>query len=96
PLATGSDTGGSLRNPAAYAGIVGMRPSPGLVASEKRGHGWSSMATDGPMARTVADCALMLSVMASDDNRDPLAYALPNEPVRARAERWHPVKPIDL
>lgn len=96
PLATGSDTGGSLRNPAAYAGIVGMRPSPGLVASEKRGHGWSAMGTDGPMARTVADTALMLSVMASDDTRDPLAYALPNEPVRARPERWYPIKPVDL
>ena len=88
PLASGSDTGGSLRNPAAYAGVVGMRPSYGLVASEKRAFGWSSLSTDGPMARTVSDVALMLSVMASDDARDPLAYTLPGEIVRGRAERW--------
>lgn len=88
PLASGSDMGGSLRNPAGYCGIVGMRPSPGLVASDKRAIGWSPLATDGPMARTVADTALMLSVMASDDARDPLAYTLPDEPVRGRPERW--------
>ncbi len=96
PLASGSDTGGSLRNPAAYAGIVGMRPSPGLVASATRGLGWSPLPTDGPMARSVADVALMLSVMASDDAADPLAYTLPGEPVRARGERWAEPRRIDL
>jgi amidase len=90
PLASGSDTGGSLRNPAAYAGVVGFRPSYGLVPSERRLFGWSGLSTDGPMARTVADAALMLSVMASDDGRDPLAYTLPDEPVRGRRERWTP------
>ena len=96
PLASGSDTGGSLRNPAGFAGIVGMRPSYGLVASEKRAHGWSCLSTDGPMARSVADTALMLSVMASDDSRDPLAYTLPNEPIRGRPERWLSPAPVDL
>jgi Asp-tRNA(Asn)/Glu-tRNA(Gln) amidotransferase A subunit family amidase len=96
PLASGSDTGGSLRNPAAYAGIVGMRPSYGLVASERRAHGWSNLSTDGPMARTVADVALMLSVMASDDARDPLAYSLPGEAVRNRPARWSPPGPVTL
>ena len=96
PLASGSDTGGSLRNPAAYAGIVGMRPSPGLVASATRGLGFSPLPTDGPMARTVADAALMLSVLASDDCADPLSYTLPGEAVRARAERWTPVHAPDL
>ncbi|TPQ41188.1 amidase [Bradyrhizobium guangdongense] len=95
-LASGSDTGGSLRNPAAYAGIVGMRPSSGLVASERRAFGWSNLSTDGPMARNVADTALMLSAMASDDARDPLAYTLPDEPLRARPERWSPPRPVDL
>jgi amidase len=96
PLASGSDTGGSLRNPAAYAGIVGMRPSYGLVASERRAFGWSSLSTDGPMARTVSDVALMLSVMASDDSRDPLAYTLPGEIVRGRPGRWIAPQPADL
>ena len=96
PLASGSDTGGSLRNPAAYAGIVGFRPSYGLVPNEKRLFGWSSLSTDGPMARNVADTALMLSVMASDDTRDPLAYTLPGEPVRGRRDRWTPVVPAAL
>ena len=96
PLASGSDTGGSLRNPAAYAGIVGMRPSYGLVASERRAFGWSNLSTDGPMARSVADVALMLSVMASDDVRDPLAYTLPGEPLRGRPERWNTPRPAEL
>ncbi|MGY4507270.1 amidase [Bradyrhizobium sp. USDA 3650] len=96
PLASGSDTGGSLRNPAGFAGIVGMRPSYGLVASEKRVFGWSNLSTDGPMARNVADTALMLSVMASDDARDPLAYTLPGEAVRAGAERWATPRAAEL
>jgi amidase len=96
PLASGSDTGGSLRNPAAYAGIVGLRPSYGLVASERRAHGWSSLSTDGPMARTVSDVGLMLSIMASDDPRDPLAYTLPDEPVRGLPERWTQPQAIAL
>ena len=96
PLASGSDMGGSLRSPAAYAGVVGMRPSAGLVAGETRGFGWSPLPTDGPMARDVADTALMLSVLASDDGRDPLAYTLPGEAVRARADRWSPPRPARL
>ncbi len=96
PLASGSDTGGSLRNPAGFAGIVGMRPSYGLVASERRVFGWSSLSTDGPMARNVGDAALMLSVMASDDPRDPLSYTLPGEALRGRAERWASPRPAEL
>ena len=96
PLATGSDTGGSLRNPAAYAGVVGLRPSPGLVASPTRALGWSPLPTDGPMARGVGDAALMLSVMASDDAGDPLAYTLPGEAPRARPGLWAPPRPAAL
>lgn len=72
-LATGSDLGGSLRNPAAFCGIVGFRPSLGLVPDENKQHGWSSMSVDGPMARTVRDVALLLSVQAGYDSRDPLS-----------------------
>ena len=71
PLATGSDTGGSLRNPAAYCGIVGFRPSPGVVPGNTRAAGLIPLPTSGPMARTVEDCALMLSVISRPDGRDP-------------------------
>ena len=73
PIATGSDTGGSLRNPAAFCGVVGFRPSPGVVPSELRGHGWTPLPTNGPMARTVPDTAMLLSAMVCDDPRDPYA-----------------------
>lgn len=73
PLATGSDTGGSLRIPAAYCGVVGFRPSPGLVPTETRPFGWSPISVDGPMARTVADVCLLLAAQAGFDSLDPLS-----------------------
>jgi amidase len=73
PLCTGSDTGGSLRKPASWSGVVGFRPTPGLVASERRRQGWSVLSVQGPMGRDVADTALLLAAMASADNRDPMA-----------------------
>jgi amidase len=76
PLATGSDMGGSLRNPAAYCGVVGFRPSPGAVPHELRLIGWSPLSVQGPMARTVADTALLFETMAAIDPRDPLSYPL--------------------
>jgi Asp-tRNA(Asn)/Glu-tRNA(Gln) amidotransferase A subunit family amidase len=96
PICSGSDTGGSLRNPAAFNGVVGFRPSPGVVPSEKRLHGWSGLSVLGPMARNVADAALMLSAIASDSATDPLAYTLPGEPVRGVPARYYPLQPIDL
>ncbi|GAC1347125.1 MAG: amidase family protein [Acetobacteraceae bacterium] len=95
PIATGSDTGGSLRNPAAFNGIVGFRPTPGLVASEKGQFGFSPLSVLGPMARTVPDAALMLSVMASDDKRDPLATTIHGRQVR-RGEEFDPLPELDL
>ena len=90
PIATGSDTGGSLRNPAAYNGIVGFRPSPGLVPSEKRPLGWNPLPVLGPMARTVPDLCLLLSTMVSDDARDPLATTIHGRQVRDPAEFVRP------
>ncbi len=95
PLATGSDTGGSLRNPAAFNGIVGFRPTPGLVPDERRGHGWSGLPVLGPMARTVADVALLLGTMVSDDRRDPLATTIHGRTIRTGSE-FYPLPEIDL
>jgi amidase len=94
PLCTGSDMGGSLRNPAAFCGIVGFRPSPGLVPSEKRLLGWAPLAVLGPMARTTEDVCMLLSAMASDDPRDPLAYTIHGAAVRgAPGQYWPPAQP---
>jgi amidase len=74
PIAQGSDTGGSLRTPAAFCGVVGFRTSPGLVPYYPKILGWDSIGVTGPMARTVADTALMLSVVAGPDDRSPISY----------------------
>ena len=73
PLATGSDTGGSIRNPASFCGIVGLKPTYGRIS--RAGIIPLSWSLDhaGPMARTVADTALMLQAMAGPDHRDPSA-----------------------
>ncbi len=73
PLATGSDTGGSLRTPAGFCGVVAIRCTPGVVPSDRRVVGLTTYNVQGPMARSVADAALMLSVMAGFDACDPLA-----------------------
>lgn len=90
PLASGSDTGGSLRNPAAFCGIVGFRPTPGLVPFETRGHGWSPLPVLGPMARNVSDLCLLLAAMVSDDGRDPLATTIEGRRVRDPADFARP------
>ena len=95
PICSGSDTGGSLRNPAAFSGIVGFRPTPGLVANERRGLGWNNLSVAGPMARTVPDLCLLLSAMVSDDGRDPLATTVHGQAIR-RADDFAVPARIDL
>ena len=73
PLCTGSDTGGSLRMPAALCGVVGYRPSVDVIAHPTRPLGWSGISVLGPMARTVDDLTLMLDVCQGDDPDDPLS-----------------------
>jgi amidase len=76
-LANGSCLGGSLRIPASFCGVVGMRPSPGVVP---RGDGlpaFDSLWVEGPMARTVSDLALMLDAMAKPTPHDPLSLPVP-------------------
>jgi amidase len=57
PIADGSDSGGSLRNPASFCNVVGIRPSPGRVPAFAQGNAWLTIAVQGPLARNVADVA---------------------------------------
>ena len=72
-LAGGSDMGGSLRNPASFCNVVGLRPSPGRVPQLSMHSAWQTLSVDGPMGRTVADVALALSAIAWPDPRDPIS-----------------------
>jgi len=89
-LATGSDVGGSLRNPAACCHVVSVKPSFGLVPKDGRPDAFSSatpVGVVGPMARTVEDAALMLSVMAGIDDSDPFSVRTPDEDYVAATDR---------
>jgi Asp-tRNA(Asn)/Glu-tRNA(Gln) amidotransferase A subunit family amidase len=81
PLATGSDYGGSLRTPAAFCGVAGFRPSPGLVPSVDRIASLSPFGVTGPMGRTIADAHLLLRAQMCVDRRDPFS---------SDRERWMP------
>jgi amidase len=87
PLAQGSDTGGSLRTPAAFCGVVGFRTTPGLVPYYPKALAWDSIGVTGPMARTVPDVALMLSVIAGPDDRAPLSYDVDTRQFLAATKR---------
>ena len=79
PLADGSDMGGSLRNPASFCNVVGLRPSIGRTPLS-RGFAWyGRLVTAGPMAKTVADTSLLFSVLAGPDPADPLTLPEPGE-----------------
>ena len=87
PIADGSDSGGSLRNPAAFCGVVGFRTAPGRVAHAAAGDAWSTLSVSGPMARTVPDVALLLSVMAGPDPRCPISITEPGSRFAGNLER---------
>ena len=89
PLADGNDMGGSLRLPAGYCNVVGLRPSAGRVPVHPATDGYLGLSVQGPMARTVSDVALLLSVMAGPDRRSPISL---EEPGAAFAE----VRPAEL
>jgi amidase len=77
PVADGSDTGGSLRNPAAFCSVVGFRPTVGRVPDPKAGFAWSTLTTSGCLGRSVEDLAFVLSTIAGPDPNSPLSI---NEP----------------
>jgi amidase len=77
PIADGSDMGGSLRNPASFCNVVGFRPSLGRVPTWPDVAAWFSLSVEGPMARTVEDAALMLSVVAGPDPGSPISIDEP-------------------
>lgn len=85
PIADGSDTGGSLRNPASFCNVVGFRTTPGRVASENTS--WSPLSVSGPMARSVADVALFLSALAGPNPHNPLSIDEDGARFRERLER---------
>ena len=92
-LATGSDLGGSLRNPASFCGVVGIRPSPGRVAHGPSDSPFGDLAVHGPMARDVGDAALMLDAMTGRHPGDPLSLEAPATPyARAAAEPAAPAR----
>ncbi len=87
PLADGSDMGGSLRNPASFCNVVGLRPSPGRVPIWPSINAWFTLSVDGPMARSVSDLALLLSAIAGPDPRSPIALDDPGARFAAPLER---------
>ncbi|MFF4987132.1 amidase [Streptosporangium saharense] len=98
PLADGSDMGGSLRNPASFCNVVGLRPTPGRVPAPSPTAAWFTLGVPGPMARTVTDLALLMSVISGFDASSPLsvtesgaafAGSLETDPARLRIA-WSP------
>jgi amidase len=87
PIADGSDSGGSLRNPASFCNVVGLRVAPGRVPTLAQGNAWLTIAVQGPMARTVSDVALLLSVIAGPDARCPISINEPGARFAGRLER---------
>ena len=86
-LCDGSDLGGSLRTPASFCSIVGMRPSPGRVPHGPASLPFDTLGVQGPMARDVRDLALLLDAMAGFEAADPLSYPAPAEPYATSVER---------
>ena len=79
-MATGSDLGCSLRTPAAFCSVVGLRPSPGRVARAPTRLPYDNLWVQGPMARTVGDVALMLDAMVGEHRADPISLPMPDKP----------------
>ncbi|HVZ00865.1 MAG TPA: amidase family protein [Dongiaceae bacterium] len=95
-LATGSDLGGSLRTPAGFCSVVGLRPSPGRVAAGPGELRFDMLSVNGPMARNVEDVALMLDAMSGWHIEDPISLPGPAEPFLTAARRRERPKRVAL
>ncbi len=93
-LATGSDLGCSLRTPAAFCSVVGLRPSPGRVARAPTRLPFDTLWVQGPMARNVGDVALMLDAMAGEHRSDPISRAAPKTPFLSAIQHPRPPKRV--
>lgn len=89
-LAHGSDLAGSLRTPAAYCGVVGLRPAPGRAGGGPPDLLFNIDGAQGPMARSVTDCALFLDAMSGFDRRAPISLPPPAESFQAATARASP------
>jgi amidase len=90
-VAHGSDMGGSLRNPASFCGVVGLRPSPGRVAATAGNSIGAMLGVEGPMARNVEDVALLLDAMAGEEIGDPISAPPPARSFLEQARSgWRP------
>ena len=87
PFADGSDLAASLRNPGSYCNVVGFRPTPGRVPSWPAANAWDTLSVLGPIARTVADTAFLLSAMAGPDARAPTSISEPGSLFARRLAR---------
>ena len=87
PFADGSDLGASLRNPGNFCNVVGLRPTPGRVPAWPAADLWNTLTVMGPLARSAADAALLLSAMAGPDPRSPITITEPGELFRRPLER---------
>ena len=92
-LATGGDFGGSIRHPASFASVTGLRPSPGMVAKIQK-QPFNPLSVEGPMARTVADVALMFDAQVGFHPQDPLSQVGPHPSYHAAASA--PRKPARI
>jgi Asp-tRNA(Asn)/Glu-tRNA(Gln) amidotransferase A subunit family amidase len=87
PLALGTDGGGSIRIPASFCGVAGHKPTFGLVPKEPGFKNWKTLSVDGPLARSVRDLALMLSLMAGPASADDLTWPIPIGDVLGAVDR---------
>jgi Asp-tRNA(Asn)/Glu-tRNA(Gln) amidotransferase A subunit family amidase len=97
PLAVGTDGGGSIRIPSAFCGVVGHKPSFGLVPKLPGFRGWPTLSVDGPLAGSVRDLALALRVIAGAHPADPLSWPVPiGEPAQVDWSRLRVAVSDDL